>query len=79
MVKPATVDVRIRRELREDGCQYISSPDVALFHVLLRPGEPLVETYLPVLQRMVEQQLGKAVTLRLIDMAATNQTAIGAG
>lgn len=60
--------IRLIEEQREDGAIYVSSPEIPLLHVLLKPGEDFETIILPILKEMLERKLKKTVVLRPIDV-----------
>jgi hypothetical protein len=65
------VVIRLIEEECHDGSIYVSSPEVSLLHVVLKPGEHLEEIVLPILAEMIERKTGTKPTLRAVDVLDT--------
>ena len=68
--------IELLGEERQDGTVCIHSPNVPLFHVVAPNLAEALPTALPILKEHLERNLGKEVTLTVVD--AEIQEAVGA-
>ena len=65
------MEIRLAKEApNADGVVYVSSPDVPLFHVDVRPGEDFDEVVMPVLEATLERRGVSVDGIRVSHVAA---------